>query len=1025
MKQPVPFGKYTLLERISVGGMAEVFRAKAFGAEGFERLVAVKRILPNIAEDQEFIRMFVDEAKLALQLHHANIAQIADWGVVHGAYYIALEHVHGRDVRSLFERIRPSGQGMPVSHACFIAMKVCEGLDYAHNKRDQAGHEMGLVHRDVSPQNVLVSFEGEVKIIDFGIAKAAGQGSKTQSGILKGKFGYMSPEQVRGLPVDRRSDVFSCGIVLYEMLTGERLFLGESDFSTLEKVRNVEIVPPTAYNPALPAELERIVLRALAKDVTERYQHAIDLHDELQAFVYTAGEFCSRKDLSTWMKKTFSKELEDESAKLEGFRQLPTGLDDQERSSGLTSGVVTGVASAVSTGLAMRTGPRATANGVGAPGAAAIGSHVPVTTNGAARSARATATTAATGTPGQVSAAGIGTRSGADDGAGSSASSEGGNPRRTRAMGSQGLTGARPPPPPPAGRPSVVAASAGERARSDSSASSSAKLLLVSSDTSAEARAGSHLPGPPDSDELASWDEEEELETQIYDNDFEASPVPKGVVLRPLASSLPVARPLSPVAVAAASTRPAGAAPRTGALLSQSLRGADVAPGSNHAGSLPRSAAEPTVFPPTLDGRDPGRAAPSIALPRPPAPAFPIPAPPSRELAMAPVRNKATELAREFAIESRRGEIQEPSYGRTPTFGRGLLGGRSRSSRGPSLLATILGGAALVIGGVVLALTFGGGSSRSNVPPTIADDRTGFDLYVVPSGITRWRLDGELRTDRLPSRIRGIAPGVHAVVIEAPPGFMSQSQNVTVAVGQAQKVTIELPVMEITGTFVSEPQGATITLIVDGVRTRLGPSPASHPLDPRKSYQVLFEMPGYVSANRPVTLSGLERESITVVLEKADGSTPARALDPIPALVPARSDAAVPGGLKRPPLNKPAPDRPEPPKPRAPVKGVAAGEPNPGTPSKSQPAKDPSGEEPVISAEGTLQLGSKPPCEILVDGKATGLSTPQREILLPVGSHKITLVNEEYSIRESFFVDIRADVPAKVVKDFSDRLPAN
>jgi hypothetical protein len=211
---------------------------------------------------------------------------------------------------------------MPVSQACFVVMKLCEGLDYAHNKRDQSGRELSLVHRDVSPQNVLVSFEGEVKIIDFGIAKAAGKGSKTQAGILKGKFGYMSPEQVRGLPVDRRSDVFSCGIVLYELLTGERLFVGESDFSTLEKVRNVEILPPSTYNRKIPDELERIVLKALAKDVEDRYQNAIDLHDELQAFVYTAGEFYSRKDLAGWMKKTFGREIEEETAKLESYRQL-------------------------------------------------------------------------------------------------------------------------------------------------------------------------------------------------------------------------------------------------------------------------------------------------------------------------------------------------------------------------------------------------------------------------------------------------------------------------------------------------------------------------------------------------------------------------------------------------------------------------------------------------------------------------------------------------------------------------------
>ncbi len=243
MKKPIPFGKYWLLERINVGGMAEVFMAKTFGVEGFERLVAVKRILPNIAEDTEFIQMFVDEAKIAVQLTHANIVQVFDLGKVADSYYIAMEFVHGRDLRALFDRCRHEGEPMSVAQACFIVMKVCEGLDYAHNKRDAQGTELHLVHRDVSPQNILVSYDGELKLVDFGIAKAAGKASKTQAGILKGKFGYMSPEQVRGLPIDRRSDIFSLGIILYELLTGERLFVGESDFSTLEKVRNVEILP--------------------------------------------------------------------------------------------------------------------------------------------------------------------------------------------------------------------------------------------------------------------------------------------------------------------------------------------------------------------------------------------------------------------------------------------------------------------------------------------------------------------------------------------------------------------------------------------------------------------------------------------------------------------------------------------------------------------------------------------------------------------------------------------------------------
>jgi serine/threonine protein kinase len=302
--------------------MAEVFKAKAFGVEGFERLLAVKRILPNIAEDEEFIAMFIDEAKISVQLQHANIAQIFDLGKVDDSFFIALEYVNGKDLRSIFDRSRQKGELMPLSQASYIVMQVCEGLDYAHNKRDGQGRELHLVHRDISPQNVLIGYEGEIKLIDFGIAKAAGKASKTQAGILKGKFGYMSPEQVRGLPIDRRSDIFAVGIVLYELLTNERLFVGESDFSTLEKVRNVEILPPSSYNRKVPHELERIALKALAKEPEDRYQNAIDLHDDLQAFLYSVGEIYSRKDLAGWMKKSFAVEIEEDNAKLEIFRQI-------------------------------------------------------------------------------------------------------------------------------------------------------------------------------------------------------------------------------------------------------------------------------------------------------------------------------------------------------------------------------------------------------------------------------------------------------------------------------------------------------------------------------------------------------------------------------------------------------------------------------------------------------------------------------------------------------------------------------
>lgn len=310
--QPIPFGKYLLLDRINVGGMAEVFKAKAFGVEGFERLVAVKRILPSIAEDEDFVTMFVDEAKIAVQLTHANIAQIFDLGKADDSYYIALEYVHGKDLRTIFERARRQSAPIPLLMACHIMSEVCEGLDYAHNKRGPAGEPLNLVHRDVSPQNILISYDGEVKLIDFGIAKAAGKAGVTQAGMLKGKFGYMSPEQVNGVPLDRRSDIFTAGIVLWELLTGERLFVAETDFATLDKVRTADIMPPSTYNENIPTQLDDIVQRALAKEMDDRYQSAMSLHDDLMSFLYRQDERFSRNDLSAYMRSVFSAELSKE-----------------------------------------------------------------------------------------------------------------------------------------------------------------------------------------------------------------------------------------------------------------------------------------------------------------------------------------------------------------------------------------------------------------------------------------------------------------------------------------------------------------------------------------------------------------------------------------------------------------------------------------------------------------------------------------------------------------------------------------
>lgn len=322
MALPSPFGKYLLLERISVGGMAEVFKAKTFGVEGFEKIIAIKKILPAMAEDADFIQMFIDEAKIAGQLNHANICQIFELGKIDDSHFIAMEYIWGKDLLQIQNRFRRLKKHMPVQMAAFVMGKVCEGLDYAHRKKDATGKPLNIIHRDVSPQNVISSYDGEVKVIDFGIAKAASRSSKTQAGVLKGKFGYMSPEQVGGKTLDQRTDIFAVGTILYELLTSERLFVGETDFVTLEKIRSAQVPPPSTINKEIPPELDRIIMKSLARDTAERYQWGSEMHDDLADFAAQFEPVYNAKALATWMRDAFSAEMRKESAVLEQQRKI-------------------------------------------------------------------------------------------------------------------------------------------------------------------------------------------------------------------------------------------------------------------------------------------------------------------------------------------------------------------------------------------------------------------------------------------------------------------------------------------------------------------------------------------------------------------------------------------------------------------------------------------------------------------------------------------------------------------------------
>jgi TonB family protein len=302
------FGQYTLLERIAVGGMAELWKARMRGVEGFQKTVAIKRILPHMTDNAEFVGMFIDEAKLAAQLTHPNIVHIYDLGKIGRDYYIAMEFVDGKDLRSLLNAGRRKGMPLPLELGLLIAARLASALDYAHRKRDFEDREMGLVHRDVSPQNVLLTYEGDVKLCDFGIAKAAAKASQTQMGALKGKLQYMSPEQAWGRPVDARSDLFSLGAVLFEMVTGERLFPGDSEMSVLEAVRQGQTRAPRQVNPSLPQEVDEIVARALAVDPKDRFQSAGDMKQRLGMAISTLAPSVGPTDLAAYLHQVFEPE---------------------------------------------------------------------------------------------------------------------------------------------------------------------------------------------------------------------------------------------------------------------------------------------------------------------------------------------------------------------------------------------------------------------------------------------------------------------------------------------------------------------------------------------------------------------------------------------------------------------------------------------------------------------------------------------------------------------------------------------
>ena len=319
--EPKQFGKYQLLDKIAEGGMAELFRAKLTGAQGFEKLIAIKRILPNLSGEENLLSAFIDEAKLAALLHHENIIQIYDFGSMDDQYFIAMEYLFGKDLRTISRTVRKKDQELGLENILYIICRICAGLDYSHNLKDLQGKALNIIHRDINPQNILITYEGQVKIIDFGIAKAASHNTKTRENLIKGKLAYMSPEQANGQAIDHRSDIFSTGIILYELLADRRMFQGET-MHVLSLVREAQYDPPEEVIPNLPPKLNAILRRALAKDPDERFRYAGEMLADIEEFMFELSLRPNARSFAGYMKELFEEEHAQEELALWAKAQI-------------------------------------------------------------------------------------------------------------------------------------------------------------------------------------------------------------------------------------------------------------------------------------------------------------------------------------------------------------------------------------------------------------------------------------------------------------------------------------------------------------------------------------------------------------------------------------------------------------------------------------------------------------------------------------------------------------------------------
>lgn len=327
--RPHKFGRYIIVDPIAVGGMAEIYRARlAASKEGPDRVIVIKKVIANLSQNSEFLQMFEEEIKITVGLTHPNIIQIYDYGKVDDQYFMAMEYVEGKNLRQFVKRLADMKSMFSIDMSCHIISQVCHALAHAHSYKDRlTGKPLGIVHRDISPQNIMISYDGAVKLFDFGIAKAKSASEATRAGVIKGKPSYLSPEQINGEELDGRCDIFALGIVLWELLTAKRLFVAETDMGVLRLIQSAKIEPPSTFNPAVPQALDAIVIKSLTRDKNKRYQGAEEFQRDLHKFLYSFNPSFNPADLSYYAQELFKNEIREDRDRLSKYLAIPP-IDD-------------------------------------------------------------------------------------------------------------------------------------------------------------------------------------------------------------------------------------------------------------------------------------------------------------------------------------------------------------------------------------------------------------------------------------------------------------------------------------------------------------------------------------------------------------------------------------------------------------------------------------------------------------------------------------------------------------------------